>query len=40
MSWPYETVVENVLKDDVDMQDAKNISDYNFTVKITGSQAL
>ena len=38
-SWPYETEdEEGNLLDEIDLIDGQNISDYIFTVKITGSQ--
>ena len=36
--WPYETKVGDVAQDEIDLQDGQTISDYVFTVKITGSQ--
>ena len=38
--WPYETIIDNVIQDESDLQDALNdISDYVFTLMITGIQA-
>lgn len=39
-NWPYETVIDNVLQDDKDLSDGlNNISDYVFSLTITGTQA-
>lgn len=39
--WPYESYDENgVLLDDIDMQDGENISNYEFTLKINGTQSV
>ena len=38
--WPYETEIDGVLQDDVDLEDGQNITDYVFTVKITGTQKI
>lgn len=39
--WPYESYDEegNIL-DDIDMQDGENISNYEFTLKINGTQSV
>ena len=37
--WPYETLVDGVAQDDIDLADGQSITDYVFTVKITGTQA-
>jgi hypothetical protein len=36
--WPYETFVNNVAQDEIDLNDSQ-ISDYQFTIAITGTQA-
>lgn len=36
--WPYETTTDGVLQDEYDLIDGQTISDYVFTVKITGTQ--
>ena len=36
--WPYETYVDDVLQDDVDLVDGQSITDYIFAIKITGTQ--
>lgn len=39
--WPYETYNEQgVLLDEVDMQDGENIDNYEFTLKINGTQSI
>ena len=39
--WPYESYnTEGILLDDIDMQDGENISNYEFTLKITGTQSV
>ena len=39
--WPYESYnEEGILLDDIDMQDSENISNYIFTLKISGTQSV
>ena len=39
--WPYESYNnEGILLDDIDMQDGENISNYEFTLKISGTQSV
>lgn len=38
--WPYETTKDGILQDEIDLQDGQNITDYTFTLKITGSQSI
>ena len=39
--WPYESYDdEGVLLDDIDMQDGETISNYEFTLKISGTQSV